>query len=97
MRPAGAFNPRDYFFGATAATSSIIQDPLYGLLEMRVCSLILNLSEFADASVTASRSGFRGSGAAFESVMAFRIPVSVWFLPNGDHLAGRRRARIWDD
>jgi anaphase-promoting complex subunit 5 len=37
MRPAGTFNPRDYFFGATASTTSIIRDPLYGFLEMRVC------------------------------------------------------------
>jgi len=73
MRPAGTFNPRDYFFGATASTTSIIRDPLYGI--------------FGDA---ASRSGFRSSGATFESVMALRVPVSVWFLPNGDHLAGRR-------
>jgi anaphase-promoting complex subunit 5 len=39
MRPAGTFNPRDYFFGATASTTSIIRDPLYGFLEMRVCFL----------------------------------------------------------
>ena len=37
MRPAGTFNHRDYFFGATASTTSIIRDPLYGFLEMRVC------------------------------------------------------------
>jgi len=35
MRPAGTFNPRDYFFGATSSTTSIIRDPLYGFLEMR--------------------------------------------------------------
>ncbi|KAI0283133.1 hypothetical protein BGY98DRAFT_1087979 [Russula aff. rugulosa BPL654] len=35
MRPAGTFNPRDYFFDATASTTSIIRDPLYGFLEMR--------------------------------------------------------------
>ena len=39
MRPAGTFNPRDYFFGATASTTSIIRDPLYEFMEMRVCSL----------------------------------------------------------
>jgi len=39
MRPAGTFNPRDYFFGATASTTSIIRDPLFGFLEMRVCFL----------------------------------------------------------
>ena len=39
MRPAGTFNPRDYFFDATASTTSIIRDPLYGFLEMRVCFL----------------------------------------------------------
>jgi anaphase-promoting complex subunit 5 len=39
MRPAGTFNPRDYFFGATASTTSIIRDPLYGFLEMQVCFL----------------------------------------------------------
>lgn len=37
MRPAGSFNPRDYFFNATASTTSIIRDPLYEFLEMRVC------------------------------------------------------------
>ncbi|KAF8478458.1 hypothetical protein DFH94DRAFT_749935 [Russula ochroleuca] len=35
MRPAGSFNPRDYFFNATASTTSIIRDPLYEFLEMR--------------------------------------------------------------
>ncbi|KAI9458485.1 hypothetical protein F5148DRAFT_1001378 [Russula earlei] len=35
MRPAGPFNPRDYFFNATASTTSIIQDPLYEILQMR--------------------------------------------------------------
>jgi len=35
MRPAGPFNPRDYFFNATASTTSIIQDPLYEFLQMR--------------------------------------------------------------
>jgi len=39
MRPAGTFNPRDYFFDATASTTSLIRDPLYGFLEMRVCPL----------------------------------------------------------
>jgi anaphase-promoting complex subunit 5 len=39
MRPAGTFNPQDYFFDATASTTSIIRDPLYGFLEMRVCFL----------------------------------------------------------
>jgi hypothetical protein len=56
-----------------------------------VFALILIFSEFADGSVIASRSGFRSSGAAFESAMALRVPVSVWFLPNGDYIAGRRR------
>jgi len=35
MRPAGPFNPRDYFFNATASTTSIIRDPLYEFLQMR--------------------------------------------------------------
>lgn len=93
MRPAGFFNPRDYFFNATASTTSIIRDPLYEFLEMRVCLLcfILNFSEIADASATASWPSFHGGGAASESAVALRVPVSVWFVPNGDHLASRRR------
>ena len=39
MRPAGPFNPRDYFFNATASTTSIIRDPLYEFLQMRVSLL----------------------------------------------------------
>lgn len=39
MRPSGPYNPRDYFFNATASTTSIIRDPLYEFLEMRVCQL----------------------------------------------------------
>jgi anaphase-promoting complex subunit 5 len=37
MRPAGSFNPRDYFFNVSASTISIIRDPLYEFLQMRVC------------------------------------------------------------
>ncbi len=39
MRPTETFNPRDYFFDATASTTSIIRDPLYGFLEMQVFML----------------------------------------------------------
>ncbi|KAI0306373.1 hypothetical protein B0F90DRAFT_1814283 [Multifurca ochricompacta] len=35
MRPAGPFNPRDYFFNATTSTKSIIRDPLYEFLQMK--------------------------------------------------------------
>ncbi|KAH9027662.1 hypothetical protein EDB84DRAFT_1272610 [Lactarius hengduanensis] len=35
MRPAGPFNPRDYFFNAATSTTSIIRDPLYEFLQMR--------------------------------------------------------------
>jgi len=35
MRPAGPYNPREYFFNATASATSIIRDPLYEFLEMR--------------------------------------------------------------
>jgi hypothetical protein len=37
MRSVGPFNPRDYFFNAAASTTSIIRDPLYEFLQMRVC------------------------------------------------------------
>ena len=36
MRPAGPFNPRDYFFNFATSTVSIIRDPLYEFLQMRV-------------------------------------------------------------
>jgi len=39
MRPAGPYDPRDYFFNATASTTSIIRDPLYEFVQMRVCQL----------------------------------------------------------
>jgi hypothetical protein len=52
---------------------------------------ILNLSAFAEASALASRPGFHSSGAASESAVALRVPVSVWFVPYGDHLASRCR------
>ena len=39
MRPAGPYNPRDYFLNATASTTSIIRDPLYEFVQMRVCQL----------------------------------------------------------
>ncbi|KAF8258613.1 hypothetical protein EI94DRAFT_1621071 [Lactarius quietus] len=35
MRPAGPFNPRDYFFNFPTSTVSIIRDPLYEFLQMR--------------------------------------------------------------
>lgn len=35
MRPAGPFNPRDYFFNFPTSTTSIIRDPLYEFLQMR--------------------------------------------------------------
>jgi len=35
MRPAGPFNPRDYFFNFATSTISIIRDPLYEFLQMR--------------------------------------------------------------
>ncbi|KAN0140851.1 hypothetical protein V8E53_001295 [Lactarius tabidus] len=35
MRPAGPFNPRDYFFNFPTSTASIIRDPLYEFLQMR--------------------------------------------------------------
>ncbi|KAI0273378.1 hypothetical protein BC834DRAFT_965918 [Gloeopeniophorella convolvens] len=35
MRPAGAFNPRDYFFNVAASATSIIRDPLYEYMQMR--------------------------------------------------------------
>jgi hypothetical protein len=36
MRPAGPYNSREYFFNATTSTTSIIRDPLYEFLQMRV-------------------------------------------------------------
>ena len=39
MRPAGPYNPREYFFNATSSTTSIIRDPLYEFLQMRVCQV----------------------------------------------------------
>jgi hypothetical protein len=37
MRPAGSFNPRDYFFNVSASIISNIRDPLYEFLQMQVC------------------------------------------------------------
>ena len=51
----------------------------------------LNLLEDADDLTTASRPGFYSGGAASESAVALGVPVSVWFVPNGNHLASRRR------
>ena len=52
---------------------------------------ILGLSVFTDALATASRPGFHSCGAASESALALRVPMSIWFVPNGDHPASRRR------
>ena len=51
MRPTGPFNPRDYFFNATASTTSIIQDPLYEFLQMRVCLFFTKSQEIYGMSL----------------------------------------------
>jgi len=35
-RPPGEYNPREYLNNATSTTTDIIQDSLYGVLQMRV-------------------------------------------------------------
>jgi hypothetical protein len=91
MRPAGPFNPRDYFFNASASTTSIIRDPLYEFLQMRVC--LFGDRDFLALTNTlepASWPGCHHSRAAFEGSMALRVPVPVWFIPHRNHFASRR-------
>ncbi|KAH8980949.1 hypothetical protein EDB86DRAFT_2978203 [Lactarius hatsudake] len=45
MRPAGPFNPRDYFFNAATSTTSIIRDPLYEFMQMRTIGLEFGMTK----------------------------------------------------
>ena len=40
-KPVGSFNPREYFFDTSAPAASIIRDPLYEVIQMRVSSTLI--------------------------------------------------------
>jgi anaphase-promoting complex subunit 5 len=98
MRPAGPFNPRDYFFNFPTSTASIIRDPLYEFLQMRVrlpyLTLYLRTHQYA---ISANWPGRHSRRTASEGPLALGISVSLWLIPYGHYIASGHRPGIWDD